>query len=438
MQPSRSRGPHPARRPGWLGPCSRARAYERLPCARKQHDPGAAHPACAAADGGLRGAHGARIAHAPAAALPVDRRVRGLQLPRARARDRRASATRELALRLVEQVHRVLGRHRADDRRSGLDQRARATARARPTRRAAACASASRCPSGGADEPFDERLEWERDGQYFHYLTQVDARARSGGARDRASRCFNRWARELAEVGASRLHRTSRRGGRGAWCWKMSIDLSRPLVASMGQHDPLDGLITCVQLQSDRRARCACASSGPSLAEERDGLRGDDRGRRRSHRRSARPRRPARRRVPRRAADPPRARGSERSARPAARGGARRAGALRAPERPGRGRPRRGSRSASSASSVGLHALERLSRLGHQRARGPHARPSREEARLLEALRPPSRWARRSTRSGSNPENRAAGAWAEHEDLNAVTLATSLCPEGFLEIPPVT
>ena len=32
--------------------------------------------------------------------------------------------------------------------------------------------------------------------------------------------------------------------------WKMSIDLSYPLVASMGQHDPLDGFITYLQLQS--------------------------------------------------------------------------------------------------------------------------------------------------------------------------------------------
>ncbi len=32
--------------------------------------------------------------------------------------------------------------------------------------------------------------------------------------------------------------------------WKMSIDLSRPLVNSMGQHDPLDGLITCLQLEA--------------------------------------------------------------------------------------------------------------------------------------------------------------------------------------------
>ena len=30
--------------------------------------------------------------------------------------------------------------------------------------------------------------------------------------------------------------------------WKMSIDLTRPLVGSMGAHDPLDGLITTVSL----------------------------------------------------------------------------------------------------------------------------------------------------------------------------------------------
>jgi hypothetical protein len=38
-------------------------------------------------------------------------------------------------------------------------------------------------------------------------------------------------------------------GGRKRMYWKMSIDLSYPLVQSMGQHDPLDGLITYTQLQ---------------------------------------------------------------------------------------------------------------------------------------------------------------------------------------------
>jgi hypothetical protein len=36
--------------------------------------------------------------------------------------------------------------------------------------------------------------------------------------------------------------------------WKMSIDLDRPLVPSMGQHDPLDGYITIVQLRATAAA----------------------------------------------------------------------------------------------------------------------------------------------------------------------------------------
>jgi hypothetical protein len=42
----------------------------------------------------------------------------------------------------------------------------------------------------------------------------------------------------------------------------MSIDLSRPLVSSMGQHDPLDGLITCLELQT---APGFDQTSGPDL-----------------------------------------------------------------------------------------------------------------------------------------------------------------------------
>jgi hypothetical protein len=39
-------------------------------------------------------------------------------------------------------------------------------------------------------------------------------------------------------------------GGRKRIRWKMSIDLSRPLVSSMGQHDPLDGFVTYCELQA--------------------------------------------------------------------------------------------------------------------------------------------------------------------------------------------
>jgi len=48
--------------------------------------------------------------------------------------------------------------------------------------------------------------------------------------------------------------------------WKMSVDLSRPLVPSMGQHDPLDGWITCLQLATAAPGRPASAGS-PDLRQ---------------------------------------------------------------------------------------------------------------------------------------------------------------------------
>ena len=60
--------------------------------------------------------------------------------------------------------------------------------------------------------------------------------------------------------------------------WKMSIDLSRPLVASMGQHDPLDGFVTCAELDA---TACALGSGGSRTTPIRgkDGFRGHDRDR---------------------------------------------------------------------------------------------------------------------------------------------------------------
>jgi hypothetical protein len=43
----------------------------------------------------------------------------------------------------------------------------------------------------------------------------------------------------------------------------MSIDLSRPQVPSMGQHDPLDGYVTCAQLEA------GAAADEPRLGERR-------------------------------------------------------------------------------------------------------------------------------------------------------------------------
>jgi hypothetical protein len=169
----------------------------------------------------------------------------------------------ELALRLVDQVHHVLGRHRADDARtgwiSGLGPR---EGEAHPTRGGLRIGKS--LPERGPAQPLDERLEWDRDGQYFHYLTKwmhaLDQVARATG-----QTMFNAWARELADAAHRGFVHASPDGGRRMY-WKTSIDLSRPQVASMGHHDPLDGFVTCVQLDATA-AGLRAPAPGPCLTD---------------------------------------------------------------------------------------------------------------------------------------------------------------------------
>jgi hypothetical protein len=175
-----------------------------------------------------------------------------LALWRATGRDR----PRALARELVDQVHRVLGRHRPDDSRrgwiSGLSEEEGAR---HPTR--GGLRIGKPLPERLPGQLPDERLEWERDGQYFHYLTRW-MHALAQLARWTGEERALTWARELAVT----AHRAFVRGSAGArhMVWKLSIDLSRPLVASTGQHDPLDGLVTGLELG-------ASASGGAGPAE---------------------------------------------------------------------------------------------------------------------------------------------------------------------------
>ena len=98
-------------------------------------------------------------------------------------------------------------------------------------------------------DPYDAQLEWDRDGQYYHYLTKW-MHALNRVSRITGDPTWNRWAIELAKTAHARFTYLPSAGGRKRMYWKMSIDLSYPLVASMGQHDPLDGFITYLQLQS--------------------------------------------------------------------------------------------------------------------------------------------------------------------------------------------
>lgn len=175
---------------------------------------------------------------------------------------------KQLAFRLVDQVHRVLGRHREDDKRSGWISGLSEEEGARhPT------AGGLRIGKGMKErsrrEAFDERLEWDRDGQYYHYLTKwMHALNRVSGATGNPT--YNEWAIELAKAAHARFTYLSSRRNAKRMYWKMSIDLSRPLVPSMGQHDPLDGLITYRQLQAAGRADGGSTASGnlePEIAD---------------------------------------------------------------------------------------------------------------------------------------------------------------------------
>ncbi|MFW5739028.1 MAG: hypothetical protein ACOC1F_01535 [Myxococcota bacterium] len=175
-----------------------------------------------------------------------------------------AASHTELAKKLIDQVHHTLGQHRPEDPRQGwLSGLEGEQAEEHPTR--GGLRIGKKLPERPADVPFEDRLEWDRDGQYFHYLTKwmhaLDVATRKTGEPK-----YNRWARELAEVAHRAFTYAPRAGGRPRMYWKMSIDLSRPLVPSMGHHDPLDGTVTSAQLSAT--AGRLEDPAGPRVADE--------------------------------------------------------------------------------------------------------------------------------------------------------------------------
>lgn len=155
---------------------------------------------------------------------------------------------RQLALLLVDQVHTTLGRHRRDDLRtgwiSGLNDD---EGRRHPTE--GGLRIGKKMNERRPEEPFDESQEWDRDGQYYHYLTQwmhaLDCVCKVTG-----DQIYNRWATELATTAHAKFTYLPLHGREKRLFWKMSIDLSYPLVSSMGHHDPLDGLITYSEIKA--------------------------------------------------------------------------------------------------------------------------------------------------------------------------------------------
>lgn len=278
---------------------------------------------------------------------------------------------RELALQLVDQVHHVLGRHRNDDSRSGwisgLDEQ---EAERHPTIGGLRIGKAMN--ERRQDESYDQNQEWDRDGQYFHYLTKW-MHALNRVSRVTGDARYNRWAIELAQTAHAHFTYQPSADSQKRMYWKMSIDLSRPLVPSMGQQDPLDGHITYNQLQ---------------LCHPR---------------------------------------GSEGTAEPGLQHQITEMAALCA-----------GKSWATDdmlgigGLSIGLQAVARLDKsLEPQAEYYASRRELQRQVEMLMAFRPLVKiiedfW--------QHPGNRQIETWKDHLDINAVMLATSLSPDGFLTI----
>ena len=164
------------------------------------------------------------------------------------------------ATELIDQVHSLLGQYRKDDVRrgwiSGLDDE---TGRRHPT--VGGLRIGKPLKERDTGEPLDERLEWDRDGQYFHYLTKW-MHALCAAAWLMSDGC--RWAVELASAAFDGFARKSQSGEVLGLYWKMSTDRSRALVPATGPHDGLDGFITFREIQH------TCTNS-PANAARRSG-----------------------------------------------------------------------------------------------------------------------------------------------------------------------
>lgn len=324
---------------------------------------------------------------------------------------------------LVDQVHVVLGRHREDDPREGwISGLPDARARDHPT--VGGLRIGKPRPERTESEPYRPAEEWDRDGQYYHYLTKwVFALHRLGGVQRDAG--YRRWAIELARAAHDGFVVSTPAGPRLRW--KMSIDLSRPLVASMGQHDALDGLITTsVLLASEEPApdSAALRTVLPELASMCEGQSWAT-------------------------TDPLGLGGllvdAFRCAQLAAAGhptGPRLFGALlvdaRASLRRLSGfpfldlRPERRLAFRELGLALGFQAVDRLERMA--RLPATDAIEAASLARDLEALARHQPVGTSIVEFWSRPASRTASTWREHRDISDVMWVTSLVPDAFLEI----
>jgi hypothetical protein len=235
---------------------------------------------------------------------------------------------------------------------------------------------------------------------------------------------------ELAKAAHARFTYAPSSGKQRRMFWKMSIDLSYPLVPSMGHHDPLDGYIT----YSELRATAAANGEKPSwtdlsaeIADIAVICEGQDW-----------------------TTDDPLGMGdllcsSYKVAQLFVRGNFERQDLLEVLLDAGlQGLESYAERNAlrlpahyrlafrELGLSIGLHAAERLQALVRQNADLFENRGSLEAQ--IETLMHYSPMADSIEMFWLEPKNRKSGTWTEHLNINMVMLATSLAPDAYLTV----
>jgi hypothetical protein len=325
----------------------------------------------------------------------------------------------DLALHLVDQVHQTLGRHRPDDDRKGwISGLSEGEGARHPT--AGGLRIGKRMNERDGSELPNNELEWDRDGQYFHYLTKwIHALAKVAEATREVR--YLEWSMELAVTAWRGFTYPSRSGRRMRW--KMSIDLQRALVPSMGQHDPLDGYVTFRELRwsaalfpgaelPDLGPAIAdlgaiCRSSGNLATSDHLGAGGLLIDAWKMAQMTDRHRSGTLERIVEASAISVAAGASYDGLTDSRRLAFRELGL-----------------------AIGLEAAERLGEW--VREGGTVDRVVRDRIEALQELLP---LAARTVRFWSDPVHQAVATWRDHQDISSVMLATALVPSGLLTVP---
>lgn len=148
------------------------------------------------------------------------------------------------ALRLIDLVHDHLGKFHSQDNRQGwISGLSIEAGKLSPT--AAGLRIGKKFPERKQDQSYNSRLEWERDGQYFHYLSRWMYTLLLA-YKETEDKKYLSQARDLFLATEKFIYGS---GSGLAMYWKMDTELSRPLVPSMGAHDPLEGMLLGLSLK---------------------------------------------------------------------------------------------------------------------------------------------------------------------------------------------